>query len=795
MINKFATASPLLGGRSLPSINAGLKDKVTPHMGKFTTLPSMETIGAAAGMISGASSMYDGIMNNLNAPDVELMNMQAQNKNDLLSRGNQFAQQGGYANQLGETNVAGSTLSMAGTGAAAGMALGPVGAIVGGGIGAIGGLVSSVFGNSKRRRKEREAFLKTQRQFAGTNNLINTNEISQWQGNQLAYGGILPMTQQVSNILQSRGNNIFAHGGQFDNGVNNFGTGGTHEESPYGGIPVGMGENGEPNLVEEGEVKWNDYIFSDRLKIDSVKDMYLPENIKGKTFAEAALDLSKESEERPYNSISRRGLEDSLGKLAIMQEQMKEIQEQADSEAQGNVFATGGNLFAGGGGLGVSPVTSGGNIEQGIEQELSDAYIRAGIDNPDMIRYLIAQDRLESRYTPQGQHNYSNITAGKGYKGKTTKGNDHDGKGKKITQDFREYDSVDDFVKDKIALLKRRYDFDANDTAEVFASKLDGNNKSKYRWAEDPKYGEKMINVFGGDFSKAPADYRKAYASRQTDDNTTSTTIASEKDKGREIKDIDGTFASDNNTMYAGIANNVSANAYNPVAVPPIQEREQSQVDTNSGGNDYLRYAPVISQLGSLAGLYGESADTLNLGRMSATHLQDRMQYNPMDSEYITNQIRQHGANTNNAIMDSSGGNRGVAQAGLLASNRSTGDAIGDSMFRMAEYNNQNRQQVQDFNRGTNRFNAQQDMQVSKANLNMQAQEQMYNKQAQAALSNAKRQAFAGIGTTLGQIGTENRFMRIAPTISGGYDSEGNYIGYKKALGGPLNKFYKKKIK
>ncbi len=179
MINKFATASPLLGGQSLSNINAGLKTKVTPHMGKFTPKLSMDMLGASAGMLNGASSMYEGIMGNLNAPDVELMNMQAQNKNDLLSRGNQFTQQGGYANQLGETNVAGSALSMAGTGAAAGMALGPLGAVIGGGIGAIGGAVSSIFGNNKRRRKEREANLKTQREFAGTNNLINTNEISQ----------------------------------------------------------------------------------------------------------------------------------------------------------------------------------------------------------------------------------------------------------------------------------------------------------------------------------------------------------------------------------------------------------------------------------------------------------------------------------------------------------------------------------------------------------------------------------------------------------------------------------------
>lgn len=179
MINKYVKAPSALGGRSLSSINAGLKGKVTPHMGKFIELPSMETLGAAAGMLSGASSMYEGIMGNLNAPDVELMNMQAQNKNDLLSRGNQFTQQGGYSGQLGETNVAGSALSMAGTGAAAGMALGPLGAVIGGGIGAIGGAVSSIFGNSKRRRKEREANLKTQREFTGANNLISSNEMSQ----------------------------------------------------------------------------------------------------------------------------------------------------------------------------------------------------------------------------------------------------------------------------------------------------------------------------------------------------------------------------------------------------------------------------------------------------------------------------------------------------------------------------------------------------------------------------------------------------------------------------------------
>lgn len=44
--------------------------------------------------------------------------------------------------------------------------------------------------------------------------------------------------------------------------VTMFENGGSHEQNPLGGIPQGVGANGKTNLVEEGETKWNDYIFS-----------------------------------------------------------------------------------------------------------------------------------------------------------------------------------------------------------------------------------------------------------------------------------------------------------------------------------------------------------------------------------------------------------------------------------------------------------------------------------------------------------------------------------------------------
>lgn len=69
--------------------------------------------------------------------------------------------------------------------------------------------------------------------------------------------------------------NKFKEGGQMSGqvgGLNElvtiFENGGTHEENSLGGIPQGVGNNGKINLVEEGETKWNDYIFSNAFSLD-----------------------------------------------------------------------------------------------------------------------------------------------------------------------------------------------------------------------------------------------------------------------------------------------------------------------------------------------------------------------------------------------------------------------------------------------------------------------------------------------------------------------------------------------
>ena len=71
--------------------------------------------------------------------------------------------------------------------------------------------------------------------------------------------------------------------------ANNYDTnivnsGGTHEQNPYGGVQMGVDSQGTPNYVEEGEVRWKDYIFSNRIQIsdDILKQLGLSKkNVKG----------------------------------------------------------------------------------------------------------------------------------------------------------------------------------------------------------------------------------------------------------------------------------------------------------------------------------------------------------------------------------------------------------------------------------------------------------------------------------------------------------------------------------
>lgn len=115
-----------------------------------------------------------------------------------------------------------------------------------------------------------------------------------------------------------------AHGSDWSSGLTHIDAGGSHESSPYEGVQMGIDPNGVPNLVEEGEVIWNDFVYSNRITLsDEVKKKYHFPKKKDITYAEAAKRLEKEIQERPNDPISKSGFETQMANLAEEQEKQK----------------------------------------------------------------------------------------------------------------------------------------------------------------------------------------------------------------------------------------------------------------------------------------------------------------------------------------------------------------------------------------------------------------------------------------------------------------------------------------
>lgn len=265
-----------------------------------------------------------------------------------------------YYNGPSTGDIITGTLSSTVSGATAGMAAGPWGALAGAVVGLGAGLIGGLTGRSKAKDAANDAAGKLANEARKTNNYrqqayqtMAQNMVAKNNRNLFsqiaAYGGplgisLLPVGgaidyMQNEELLASLGENMtknnnerasmpkFAfggalggYGGDWSNGLNFIKAGGTHGENPIGGVPMGIAQDGMPNLVEEGEVVWNDYVFSNRINVPNAVREKL--GIKGKdtmTFAEAVEKAQKNSAERPNDPIETRGLESVL--TSLMQEQ------------------------------------------------------------------------------------------------------------------------------------------------------------------------------------------------------------------------------------------------------------------------------------------------------------------------------------------------------------------------------------------------------------------------------------------------------------------------------------------
>lgn len=240
-----------------------------------------------------------------------------------------------------------------------------------------------------------------------------------------------------------------------------------------------------------------------------------------------------------------------------------------------------------------------------------------------------------------------------------------------------------------------------------------------------------------------------------------------------------------------GINDTVDTEALKGLEVPlrtPSKTLETSETSENKGEKDrgnpltWLRYAPVLgSAIGlgydlfskpdySSADAVLEAAnDTGNYMPVQANPIGNYLAYRPFDRMFYINQLNSNNAAGRRAIQNTSGGNRAAAMAGILASDYNYGNSLGNLARQAEEYNLAQRERVENFNRGTNMFNSEQDLKAQMAN--------------QSALARARASRLSGVAQAMAMRDAidNRRSASLSANFTNLFDSLGN-IGREEVM-------------
>lgn len=486
------------------------------------------------------------------------------------------------------------------------------------------------------------------------------------------------------------GGDLMTHGANFDTGITLVGNGGTHEENPLEGVPMGMDSEGVPNLVEEGEVIFNDYVFSKRLKVPKeVRKKYKLRGTNSLTFADAAIQMSKESEERPNDPISKAGMIDSMSKLMAVQEQVRERQGERK-------FAKGGHLYRRGGTKGGSwmqPLDYNNSTpgltfgQEGFNPYKSDGSIDWDImykdDSPFMARRNYVIDNWESDKVKQWLPKYTEAVnkynkGRKGYVPLTLEG---------LTKDIFSSRTADKSWGGMHAGI---------DLAGSPVTRKTG--KRMYLTGRTDASGTPLEDLLIPDYDPTTGTYQYVRTGTSSEGDTDYTDVfykerpaAPASDEGSpDLTDDGGEYPDYDNWMrYMPIVGS-SIGLGTSLFTKPDDSDASAILGASSGKGAYIpvRYRPVSNYL----------------------------TYRPFDRNYYINKMNAEAGASRRHIMNTSGGNRATAMAGILAADNNYLNQLSTLARQAEEYNLAKRNQVEEFNRGTNIQNSQGFLQADIAN-------------------------------------------------------------------------------
>lgn len=238
--------------------------------------------------------------------------------------------------------ILGEAAKGAGSGALAGTMGGPIGAGAGAIIGGVVGLTKGIFGHVAEKKAE-EGQVNLENQELMNRKAAQLARLTSGGGKLTGPGGI-----EVDPLSL----NMNAYGGPLtgnrmhdpESNIEEFNQGGTHEQNPNGGTQIGIGSNGNPDTVEQGETAVNingrKFIFSARVEFRNKGEF--PTFMKDSTFADASKNLEEAFKDRhsPEDKATKKAF---LERLAEKQETVKELQSNPGLNEEGQ------NQFAGGG--------------------------------------------------------------------------------------------------------------------------------------------------------------------------------------------------------------------------------------------------------------------------------------------------------------------------------------------------------------------------------------------------------------------------------------------------------------
>ena len=545
--------------------------------------------------------------------------------------------------------------------------------------------------------------------------------------------------QNAAKWKHAFGGDLNTNGADFSTGLTFIDNGGTHEENPYEGVPMGVAPDGKPNLVEEGEVIYNDYVFSNRLTVPkAIRNKYKLRGTKDLTFADAVKQLTKGTTERPNDPISQETLHEIMSDLAQSQEGVRE------EAHEGNRFDTGGFTYK------PYKYVAGYN---GGWFDSNGNYTKDYLDKVNSMNIADINNAFNEQY--------------KFYNNNANKGTDR-------------WKAIDAF-------------YTANPQYKVSNTNLtDATLPSIRKLATDGNPG--FMHQFFNDAT--PIKRANRYFLRGTDaqGNPTVTPMKTTpweglNEKGQSFAEAFPIYSFKGKQERPVEGNTIYTDYYYDERKPdesthPIEEVTPLDLGRS---NESLRYIPAIGLgLASLTDALGatnrpdytEAAqiDAATRGGsympVSWSPVGNKLTYKPFDRDYYINKLNAEAGATRRALANQSGGNSGRAIAGILAADYNAQDKLGDLFRKSEEYNLEQRQKVEDFNRATNQLNAQGMLQADMANQQAAANARDYNLRgvlASAEMRNKARLAseaarsanLSGFLQSLGDIGYENKAMNM----------------------------------